>query len=287
MAEIYKSEEGAQLVRDRYLELLSGWPVPSQQLRVPTREGETFIVASGREDAPPLLLLQGSGANTAMWMRDIAVFASQFRVYAVDMIGEPGLSAPSRPPLGSEAYALWLDDVMQALSLTRTSIVGVSLGGWLALDYATRRPGRVEALVLVSPSGIGRQKRGFLFKALPLLLLGRWGRRKAMRMATGPAPSTIDAADRDLARFVLLIFQHFRPRTTRIPQFGDVALRRLTMPVLLIVGGRDALLDSDATRRRLQLAAPHAEVRFLPDAGHIIRDQADSIVEFLLANRPG
>ncbi len=154
MTGIYKSEAGERLVQERYLRFLSHWPVPNQQLRVPTREGETFIVACGDEKAPPLLLLHGAGINSAMWMGDVALWAAHFRVYAVDVIGEPGFSAPSRPPLSSEAYTLWLDDVMQALSLARTSIVGVSLGGWLAADYATRRPERVESLVVLCPGGV-------------------------------------------------------------------------------------------------------------------------------------
>jgi pimeloyl-ACP methyl ester carboxylesterase len=165
---IYKSADGGRVIQERYLELLSRWPVRNQHLRVPTREGETFIVACGPESAPPLLLFQGSGANAAMWLRDVAAWAAHFRVYAVDMIGEPGLSAPSRPPLASEAYALWLDDVMHALSLTRASIVGVSLGGWLALDYATRRPARVEAVVVLSPSGVGKEKDEFSHQGHPL-----------------------------------------------------------------------------------------------------------------------
>jgi len=73
------------------------------------------------------VLRQGSGANAAMWMRDIASWAEGHRVYAVDVIGEPGFSAPSRPALASDAYALWLDDVLHALGLGRASCVGVSL----------------------------------------------------------------------------------------------------------------------------------------------------------------
>ena len=132
MTRIYKSAEGERAVRERYLEFLKYWPVPNQQLRVPTREGETFIVACGDENAPPLVLLHGAAANSAMWMGDVAAWAAHFRVYAVDLIGEAGLSAPSRPPLASEAHALWLDDVMQALSLARASIVGrvAAAGGW-------------------------------------------------------------------------------------------------------------------------------------------------------------
>src|ERR1700689_4599374 len=179
MKRIYKSVEGEREVRERHLTILKHWPVPNRQFRVPTREDETFIVACGDENAPPLLLLHGGMTNSAMWMGDVAAWAEHFRAYAVDVIGEAGLSAPARPPLASDAHALWLDDVMQALSLTRASmrvsIVGVSLGGWLALDYATRRPERVESVVVLCPGGVGRQKIGIVFKKIPLLMLGKWG----------------------------------------------------------------------------------------------------------------
>lgn len=97
MANIYKSAEGERAVRERYLEVLKHWPVANQHLRVPTREGETFVVSCGAENARPLLLFHGAAANSAMWMGDVSVWAAHFRVYAIDMIGEPGLSAPHAP----------------------------------------------------------------------------------------------------------------------------------------------------------------------------------------------
>jgi len=281
MTRIWKSEAGARAVQARYLEFLQHWPVPNRQLRVRTGQGETFIVACGPEGAPPILLLQGSGANAVMWMGDVAAWAVHFRVYAIDLIGEPGLSAPSRPPLGSDAYALWLDDVMQALSLPRASIVGVSLGGWVALDYATRRPERVERLVLLAPSGVGRQKRGFLLKALPVLLLGAWGRRRAMRTLAGRTPAQAPPPNPHFAAFVSLIFEHFRPRREPIPRFSDERLERLSMPVMLIAGGSDPLLDSEETQRRLERWAPRLTVRLLPEAGHVLFGQTAPILEFL------
>lgn len=166
---IYKSAAGEREVQQRYRDLLDQWPVPCELIKVPTREGETFVVACGPPDAPPVLAMQGAGANSAMWLPQIDAWSDHLRFYAVDVIGEPGLSAPSRPPFDSEAYALWLDDVMRGLDLTRVSLVGVSLGGWLALDYAMRRPEQVMRLALLSTGDVGRRKTGVLFKAAPLL----------------------------------------------------------------------------------------------------------------------
>lgn len=284
MAEIYKSEAGARAIRERTLELLSRWPVPNQKLRLPTREGETFVVACGREGAPALVLLHGSGANAVMWMGDVSSWSTHFRVYAVDMIGEPGLSAPARPALASDAHALWLDDVLRGLPVARASLVGVSLGGWLALDYATRRPERVERIALLCPGGVGKKRLSSLLKMVPLLLLGSWGRGKAMQVALGTALGAASATpeERLMADYLSLIFSSFRPRRETLPRFADSALRGLAMPLLAIVGARDAMLDSADTARRLSRTVPHATIVVVPDAGHFLRDQTKAVLDFLL-----
>jgi pimeloyl-ACP methyl ester carboxylesterase len=282
MNRIYKSEAGERAVRERYEAFLKRWPVPHRPWRVATRQGETFIVASGPEHAPAVLLLHGAMANSAVWMGDIVSLAEHFRVYAVDVIGEPGMSAPSRPPLASEAYAEWLDDVMQKLALERAAFAGVSLGGWIALDYATRRPDRVEALVLLCPGGVGRQKVSFVFKALALGMCGAWGRRKLRELVLGRAPSgELSPAARAFSEFLSLIHANFRPRREKLPVFGDEALRRLDMPVLTIAGGRDVLLDSAETKRRLEANVANVTVRYLPEAGHFVGRQTDAIIDFL------
>ena len=79
MSEIYTSPEGTRAVRHRYRDQLESWPVPSTQLTVPTSQGETVVIASGPPDAPSMVLLHGTGANSAMWLGDIAAWARQRR----------------------------------------------------------------------------------------------------------------------------------------------------------------------------------------------------------------
>jgi len=237
MSKIYKTPNGERLVRERYLAFLERWPVPHQQIRIPTGQGETFVVACGAESAPPLVLLHGGAGNSAMWIGEIRAFASRFRVYAIDMIGEAGLSAASRPPLATDAHCLWLDDVLRGLSINRVSIAGVSLGGWLGLDYAIRRPERVERLAVLCPGGVGHQKLGIVFATIVLRMCGRWGRRKLAERILGRAPADPPPPIKAFMNFVALIHEHFRPRMVRLPRFSDEALRRLHMPVLAVVGG--------------------------------------------------
>lgn len=284
MSEIYKSAEAERQVREKYGEVLKTWPVPNRQFTVPTRAGETFVMACGREDAPPVLLFHGSQANSSVYMFDSLAWSAHLRLYAVDMIGEPGLSAPARPPLDSDAHALWLDDVMNALALDKAMIVGTSLGGWLALDYASRRPGRVARLALLCPAGIGRQKN-FLLKALPLLLLGPWGQRKMRELVMGP-PTDLPPQAEKLADLLRLVGRSVRPRIVQIPRLSDDDLGKLP-PTLAIVGGRDVLIDSADTRARLTQFAPQARVHFDPHAYHYIPDQTGPILAFLKEESAG
>jgi pimeloyl-ACP methyl ester carboxylesterase len=278
---IYRTAAGAHAVERRYRELIDGWPVPAEEHVVPTRAGETFVIASGPADAPPVLALPGSGGNTIMWRQQVAVWSEYLRVYAVDVIGEPGLSAPARPPLASGAHADWLDDVLAGLGISEVSLAGVSQGGWLALDYAIRRPQRVTRLAVLAPGGVGRRKVGVLLAAILLRPFGAAGRRRTLRWALGPGARRPTPDTSALADFTLLIFTHFKPRMESIPVFTDDQLRGLTMPVLAVVGSRDALVDSAGTARRLTATVPHATVRVLPDAGHYLPDQTADVLEFL------
>jgi pimeloyl-ACP methyl ester carboxylesterase len=158
--------------------------------------------------------------------------------------------------------------------------VGVSLGGWLALDYANRRPQAIERLALVVPAGIGRQKN-FLLKALPLLLLGPWGARRMREMVFGRVQSEPPPALRPFFQLMGAIGRAIRPRIVRIPRLTDAELAGLKAPMLVILAGRDVLLDSEEARRRLAQCAPDAEVVFLPEARHNIQGQAARILAFL------
>jgi pimeloyl-ACP methyl ester carboxylesterase len=100
-----------------------------------------------------------------------------------------------------------------------------------------------------------------LIAALLLKPFGRWGLRTTMRLAAGGTPPVATPHAQEFADYLMLIHTHFRPRRDPLPAFDDDALGRLGMPVLVIVGGRDRMLDSFGTRRRLERAVPHAIVR--------------------------
>src|SRR6185295_7452832 len=162
-------------------------------------------------------------------------------------------------------------DVWSGLGLTSASVAGVSLGGWLALDYAIRRPQRVASLSLVSPAGIGSRNTGFLIKAGLLSLLGAWGLRKSVTLVAGR-----DDVPQPLMVYMTTVFRNFRPRRQRPPIRTDRELAALAMPVQVIVGGKDVMIRSAETRDRITRLVPHAQLTYLEHEGHLLPKQTDA-----------
>jgi pimeloyl-ACP methyl ester carboxylesterase len=111
---------------------------------------------------------------------------------------------------------------------------------------------------------------------------GTWGKRKLREAILERVPSNVSPEVRKFWDYFALIQKNVRPRRDRLPVFTGGALSKLTMPVLAIVGGKDALLDSFETRRRIE-ALPHGKVFLYADAGHFIVNQGEVIRRFLAA----
>lgn len=274
---IYHSKAGAAVVRKRYEQQLDAWPVPLQRHRIETGHGTTAVLTCGDPAGRPLVLLHGSGANSAVWRDGVEILVATRRVLLVDLLGEPGLSDPVRLDLTTPATADWLAGILDEFGIGAADIAGISLGGWTATDFAVRHPGRVNRLVLVCPAGIGAQTFRKVAPAFLLSALGSRGRRRSAEIVAGldghEHPEVLDE--------ICLLFEHFRPRTARFPLFDDDTLSRLTMPVLALLGERDRVFDPVRTRERLVRLCPAARVELVPGAGHAVLGQVPRIARFL------
>lgn len=276
--QIYKSEQAGKRIHELYREILASWPVAHEEKTVATRFGDTFVVASGPRDAPGVVLLHGTMATAAMWRDEVQTLASDHRVYAVDVIGDAGFSAPVRPPVSTDAHALWLNDVLDALGVPGAHVVGLSLGGWLAIDLAARYPERVHSLTLITPGGVA--DKNVIIWALPLMMLGSWGTQKVMERILGPAPEVVTRDQQQVAALSAAIFQGMQPRSG-LRTFSDEELAALDMPVLVLLGADDVTMDSAKIEGRFRQLAPHSEVKTFPGVRHFLGNQSEAIHRFL------
>ena len=241
----FRSPAGAATVHRAYQRLIDTHLPFAEQRTVATSVGDTYVLSAGPVDAAPVLLLPGSGSVAASWGVELAELGQTHRVHAIDLPGESGLSTPTRLPLQRGAHARWLHEVAASLEADPAAVVGTSLGGWVALDYAISDPRAVRELVLFSPSGIGPRKIAPLLLAAFLGALGERGRRLALDYLLGPGqPDWTDAYHQDLGALALVTFRHFRPRTDPIPTFTDNELRSLPPTLTVVLGDRTACLTA-------------------------------------------
>ncbi len=267
----FRSPAGAAAVRRAYRQLLDTHLPSVQRRTVDTGAGGTPVLSAGPAGAPPVLLLHGSGGVAASWAPELAELGRTHRVHAIELPGESGSSTPTRLPLRRGAHARWLREVATALGADPAVVVGVSLGGWVALDHAVTHPDAVRELVLFSPSGIGPRRVAPLLLAALLGTLGDRGRRRALHHLLGPGhPVRTDALHRDLGALALTTFRHFRPRTDQIPTSTDHELRSLPRALTVVLGERDRMLDGRRAAERLRSLGVPGRVELLPGRGHLV-----------------
>jgi len=103
-----------------------------------------------------LVLIHGLGASAERWSEVIPIFAKQYHVIVPDLIGY-GYSDKPVVDYTPEFFTAFLEQFFIALKITRPIIIGSSLGGQIAADYASTHPNKVEKLILVSPAGSMKQ----------------------------------------------------------------------------------------------------------------------------------
>ncbi|PXY24581.1 hypothetical protein BA062_28725 [Prauserella flavalba] len=105
---------------------------------------------------PAVLFIHGIGDDSATWLEVLASLAGEFTVIAPDLLGHGGSDKP-RADYSVAAYACGMRDLLATLDVERVSVVGHSLGGGVAMQFAYQFPELCERLVLVSSGGVARQ----------------------------------------------------------------------------------------------------------------------------------
>ena len=250
--------------------------------------GRVRYAPAGPDDAPAVVLLHGGGMDAAefSWKRAMPALADEFRVYAPDWPGYGESGPPTRSPT-VDYYVGVLGEFLDALGLSAASLVGISMGGGIALGYALSHPDRVGRLVLVDSYGLGGTVPGGPLAAavsgLPGMDAAVWGllRRSrrltalAVRAAVDPrnlTPEFVDDAYALLRRpdagRAWLAFQrnevdHHGFRTNYLDRLPDLAVS-----TLLVHGERDSFVPVEWATRAAALI-PDAEVRVFADCGHV------------------
>ena len=273
---IFKTPELEKEYMAAYEAVLALWPVPHAPLEVQTQFGTTHVNACGPQEGPAMLLLPGFGANSTMWFPNIAALSSQFRVYAVDTPGQPGKSLPAAPVTAHNSHE-WLRGVCDGLGLERATLVGVSLGGWLALKFAVHVPERVGRVILLDPAAsFERMSAAFVWHSfLPIMVHPtRPSLIKYFRWMTGGY-----VVNRDWGELMVQGVLNTKPQPPiRATPLTDEELRQVQVPTLLLIGERSVIYDPQRAYRRATRLIPAIQAEIVPGASHALNAEKSKLV---------
>jgi pimeloyl-ACP methyl ester carboxylesterase len=241
---------------------------------------------SGPKTAPAVIMIHGFGSSLHTWEAWAARLEPDFRVILFDLPAT-GLSGADPTGIYTDARTFEiLNGLMDRLGVARASLVGNSIGGRIAWNFAAQYPGRVDKLVLVSPDGFASPgfEYGVAPKSSPVLGLMKYVLPKPMLLSNlkssygDPGKLT----DQTVARYHdLLRAPGVRQGTIdRMQQTiltpPEPALARIAAPVLLVWGEKDALIPvSNAADYRAAL--PDSRLVTFPDLGHVPQEESPDV----------
>ena len=273
---VFRSSEGEAQYMLAYEAVLNLWPIPVDSLDIPTHFGTTHVNACGDRSHPAMVLLPGFGANSTMWFPNIAALSSQFRVYALDTPGQPGRSVPMQK-LTTTNCSEWIAEVFNGLEINNAHVVGISLGGWLALNFAIQKPQRVNRVVLLDPAASfeGMSSAFFWHSFIPIILHPtRFGLINYFKWMTRGYQ-----VNKKWGELMVLGILNIRPQSPiRARVFSDEELRRVEVPTLLLIGGQSVIYDPKRAYQRATRLIPNIKAEIIPDASHALNAEKSEYV---------
>jgi len=274
LSSAFKSPQGEAQYMAAYEAGLRLWTTPYEEKDIPGRFGNTHLVACGPKDAPPLVILHSALANLTAWAYNIADLSQVYRVYALDIMGQPNKSVPDQPIRARENFVEWLTTLLNALKIEKTHMAGVSYGGWLILNYAIGAPERLMKIVLLSPAGsfLPIVPQFYLRGMLSMLPPRRFWMSKFVEWTTHREnlqdPNTRKMFD-CLVEQMYLGLKYFKMQANVSPiAYQDDELRSVKNPALLLIGQQEVIYDPAASVERAKRLMPTVQAELIPGASH-------------------
>ncbi|NSC19948.1 alpha/beta hydrolase [Streptomyces albus subsp. chlorinus] len=215
-------------------------------------------------DAVPLVFVHGTRFSAGQWSTQLAALGDEFPVTAIDL---PGHGRRSAQRWSLDAATDVIASAVDSLGRGPALVVGHSLGGYVSLDFARRRPELLRGLVLAGASASTRGLWAAPYRwiagqvpRIPADRLARWNDRLLRRLYP---PHVVEATIRSGYAF------HTLPAAWKdvLGAFDARAMRHVKAPVLILNGEKDTLFR--ANEADFARAHPRARIELIPRARHL------------------
>lgn len=282
---------------EKYLEAydteFDQFPTPEDTLDVRTDFGIVRVYRfagtgdAAQDDQPtaPLVLLPGRSSGSPVWTSNLPHLLPIGDVYALDLLGEPGKSVQERPITSDADQAAWLEQTLAGLSEDRFHLVGMSFGGWSAMNLARHSEEHLASITLLdSPYVFDGLPIGTIIRSIPVSL--PWAPQAWSESFSEYTAGGAEVKDLPVARMIEAGMKHYRLKLPMPSRISEEEAADLGIPVLAFIAGRSVMHDPPTAVATAKHTLGDESVKVYPEASHAINGEypeetAADLAEFI------
>ena len=248
------------------------WPDGFRKRRLKVNGVDVMMLEGGDAKKPALMFLHGAGTATGWAFAE--AWAKDFKVYVPQHPGF-GESGDSERIESVHDYVLHYLDLLDTIGVDKLNLVGLSMGGWIASEFAARNSHRLHKLVLVAPAGleVPKHPNTDIFRLKPEEFPVYLAHNVPFFLQFLPDPN-------DHKAFTNFLVQNYRETTSWAKIAWERAfdpdlpkwLHRIAVPTMLLYGDKDRIVPHQQAAAWAKLI-PKAKVKKIKNAGHLVLDE--------------
>lgn len=272
----FTSEEGKKDFQNAYHEAMSLLPEPVDTKNIKTEYGIVRVYYFTKEEnkhKEPMMLLPGRAASTPMWESNLEGLISERPVYTVDLLGEPGMSIQTKAIENQKDQAKWLNEVIIKLGLEKVHIMGVSIGGWTAMNLVRFFPDHIASVSLLDPVMVFEPiSFKMVLASIPasVPLIPQSIREKMLSYISGGAEANEDVP---VAKLIESGMRNFKLKVPAPDQFSEEDLQNIHVPVLALMAENSTMHNSKKAVEKGKKYVRDIEIENWPNASHAINGE--------------
>lgn len=283
----WKTPEAQAGYEEAYGAAMAALPEPGEVYDVPTDFGTVRVYRWSppqADDGAPVVLLPGRASGVPMWSVNLPGLIEARTVYAMDALGDAGLSVQTASVKDIHDQNLWLLRTFEALDIRKAHLVGHSYGGLTAAQFASEYPERVASLSLLEPVFVF-QGVSFRFMVKIMAFFLPIPQRWKDAVLADIAGTDADEIDRDdpVTRMIAFGTEAYVSQLPFPPLVTDVQMQSWEFPVWVGLAGKSSFNNAADCKIRAETNVRTVEVKIWPEGTHSLpMEYPEAINELLL-----
>lgn len=282
METLFKSESGKKRIIDLYNQKLDALKIEASSFYLDTSFGKTHILKTGREDAPPLILIHGSNGCAPIALDCYPNLSSTYQVFTLDVLAQPNKSDEKRLSMKDDSYGKWVNEIIDQLGLNQVVLAGFSFGGLIILKTLINNEQKIKEVFLAAPAYI---VNGNPLKALFKIFIPMKRYMKTQKKKFVEQFLSVLFTERDpfAVQFLSEVFLHFNMDFTPVPIIDKKEAAQIKTPITILGAAKDIMFPGTKMKQRAHKIFPSLNhFLMLEDSKHVQDQEGNLTFEALM-----